>query len=195
MRKMFSPIPLMLAGVVLVSSSSTMAQSPGVLASAERFLADVELEQNETFVQRRRSGALAATGAVLAATGVVLVLQPPKCSLQGSATETRDLDFVVDTIAYDVIEDSGYCDLRAVYESRYEGSMEPFGYVLYESESPEVDFGGRNVTTNRTLNHIGWGALAAGGALVWFGLTRVEVPFRLDVGTGRRVAVVRSFSW
>ena len=45
------------------------------------------------------------------------------------------------------------------------------------------------------LAYTGLGAMAAGGVLIWRGLGMVEVPFRVDVTTGRGFRASRSFSW
>ena len=201
-----------LVGAVLVSGAPTMAQSlsstvataqsRAILASAERLAAEVGLEQEATFVQRRRSGALAAIGGVLAATGAVLLLRPPTCALEGDAeSETYD-PYFNDTLrsTYSTVQIGGRCDLRVLTEY-IPHDYPDFGYQFAEYQSDQSlydfpwDFEGRTAKTNKTVNHVGVAAIGAGGVLLWFGLRQVEVPFRVDLGMGGRLSVSRSFGW
>ena len=201
-------VSVTLVGAVLVSGAPTMAQSlsrtvataesRAILASAERLTAEAALEQDETFVRRRRSGALAAAGAVLAATGAVLVMQPPVCSLEGSAHQREDLfsgDYL--DLNYEAVLKSGSCDLRLVASGQIFGDH--WDFVEYQSDAHLItyseDFGDRRAVTNRTRNHVGLAAIAAGGALLWFGLRQVDVPFRVDLGMNGGLSVSRSFGW
>ncbi|MCY4508613.1 MAG: hypothetical protein OXG35_16900 [Acidobacteria bacterium] len=183
-RVMRTIVSSILMAAVLASGVPAMAQSRGILESVQRLAVEARARQDRTFVQRRRSGTLAAVGAVLAATGVVLVLQPPKCLLEGGpAHDEYD-------VHYEAVYRVGRCDLRASGD---------ISWPEYQSDGPLLglphDFSGRTAGENRMLNYVGWSTLGAGGALLWYGLRQVEVPFRVDLGMGGGIAVSRSFGW
>lgn len=205
-------VSALLMGAILAPGTPTMAQpspggqsmpqSQGVLASAERSASEVRLQQDETFVRRRRSGALAAMGGILAATGAVLLLRPPECTLVGDAQYERVDPFLNETIraTYSAVRVRDECDLRVLAEFIFHDFPE-FNYQFAEYQSDRNlytvpwDFDDRSVDSNRTMNRVGLAAIGAGGALLWFGLRQVEVPFRVDLGIGGGLAVSRSFGW
>ena len=187
------------------------ASSSGILASAERMASMAEAEQDEMFVQRRRSGTLAGVGAALAAAGAVLVLRPPTCELVGSEHDRESLDLFFGTAVWEhsynwALKDNR-CDLRVVERYTFTDNLFPdFGFtsssVEYRSDRNLLgddahDFDGRMVESGWTKRYAGLAMAGAGGALLWFGLRRVEVPFRVDMTTGRglRVQASRSFGW
>lgn len=181
------------------------ASSSGILASAERMASMAEAEQDEMFVQRRRSGTLAGVGAALVATGAVLVLRPPSCTLEGSATGRDVVDFEffgwVDDWDYAAVLSSGRCDVRVLETTTWNDGFVARS-VEYQSDGSLLgrfshDFAGRTAKEGWPLRYAGLAMAGAGGALLWFGLRRVEVPFRVDMTTGRglRVQASRSFGW
>ena len=189
-----------------------VASSSGILASAERMASMAEAEQDEMFVQRRRSGALAGIGGVLVAAGMVLALRPPTCELVGSDHHDResfDLSFgtAVWEHSYNWALKDNRCDVRVVERYTFTDNIFPdFGFTLnsveYRSDRSLLgddahDFGNRRVESGWTKRYAGLAMAGAGGALLWFGLRRVEVPFRVDMTTGRglRVQASRSFGW
>ena len=80
-------VAVFVAAVVLTTGSPAMAQSSGLLASAERAVLTMEVEQDQSVVRRRRSVGLAWTGGALVVAGVVLALRPPICELGVCAAE------------------------------------------------------------------------------------------------------------
>ena len=128
---------------VLAGSRPVVAQSSGVLASAERAVTEASAEQEEqagSVIRTPRSPGMAKIGAVVLAAGGAMALVP----------QTR----------------------TDVYN---------FGTFEY------VDKG--------WLTYGGLGAMAAGGVLIWRGMGMVEVPFRVDLTTGRGFRAYRSLSW
>ena len=193
-------IAVFMATVVLTTGSPAMAQSSGLLASAERAALAVEVEQDETVVRRRRSGGLALTGSVLAVAGVVLALRPPVCELDGLGQRRQNFDGDSDyqTFDYEAAYRDGQCDVRSkvtylTYHGAVEGSDTYYHSDGYPAHSPGVS--GDSPITKRTWNYVGWAAAAAGGTLMLFGLRGVEVPVRLDVAPTGGLRVSRSLGW
>ena len=183
-----------------------VTSSSGILASAERMASMAEAEQDEMFVQRRRSGALAGLGAVLAGVGVVLALRPPsECMLMGSSTDRTRSDLGFTTVVWDYryegVVNSGRCDVRVLQTTTWGGGL-VFRSVEYRSDASILgrdahDFEGRTAYSSKAMKYTGLAMAGAGGALLWFGLRRVEVPFRVDMTAARglRVRASRSFGW
>ena len=181
-----------------------MAQSSTLLGTVERWALTMEAEQDETFIQRRRSGTLATVGGVVAAAGLVMALQPPKCRLEGPTSES-DREPWANTwfnwsATFGASLKDGQCDIQVVYERTWDNGSR-WGTVGYESDQALIPESARfyvydqTVETNRILNYVGWAAVGAGGALLWYGLRQVEVPFRLDVTPGGGLRVTRSVGW
>lgn len=193
-------IAVFVAAVVLVTGSPALAQSSGLLASAERAALTMEVEQDETVVRRRRSGGLALTGGALAVVGIVLALRPPVCELDGLGTRRIDDN----TYDYEAVHRDGKCDVRMTRTSTaqlFDGSISIQTAVRYYSnvyggEALYFDgFVGDAPVTKKTWNYVGWATAAAGGALMWFGLRGVEVPVRLDVEPTGGFRIARSLGW
>ena len=179
-------IAAFVVAVVLATGSPAMAQSSGLLASAERAALTMEVEQDETVVRRRRSGGLALTGGALAVAGIVFALRPPVCKLQGSGTgEVYGETNPPVRATYTPVRHGGECSiLREGY------GLDPLSWT-----NDPRRFEGRAPITKRTWNYVGWATAAAGGALMWFGLRGVDVPVRLDVGPTGGFRVARSLVW
>lgn len=193
-------IAVFVAVVVLMSGSPALAQSSGLLASAERAALTMEVEQDETVVRRRRSGGLALTGGALAAVGVVLALRPPVCELDGLGQRMQNFDGDSDyqTFDYEATYRDGQCDVRSkVTYLTYHGAVEGSDTYYYSDGYPAHDHGvpGDSPVTKRTWNYVGWATAAAGGALMLFGLRGVEVPVRLDVVPTGGFRITRSLGW
>ena len=213
-KKVFSAV---MVGVMLAATTPLMAQSSELLASAERLALELEAEQDETFVRRRRSGTMGTIGGVLAAAGLILALRSPSCELAGGATDSFTDSYVgivetTDRRFKALLGPTGDCDVRQVATTTWEFNDPEFaGFygefftdvqtdVLYLSDAslPNVytlDFLGRKAETDRTMNYVGWAAVGVGGVLLWLGLTPVEVPFRVDMTPGRGFRASRSFGW
>ena len=175
-------IAVFVAAVVLVTVSPAMAQSSGLLSSAERLALMTEVEQDQSVVRRRRSGGLAWTGGGLAVTGIVLALRPPVCELRGGGGEVqRGAEF-------EAVYRGGMCDVRW---SR-DGDIGFLSDTVYEAS---YFFGDRTAIPKRTWNYVGWATVAAGGSLMWFGLRGVDVPVRLDVAPTGGFRISRSLDW
>ena len=194
------------AVVVLVTSSPALAQSSGLLASAERAVLTTEVEQDRSVLQRRRSGGLAWTGGALAVAGVVLALRPPVCDLDGLGARRIDAGYVsYFEYGYEAVHRDGKCDVRMTRTWRQQqGGTVVSTSVGYYSDgygSRAADdreyygFVGDAPVTRKTWNYVGWATAAAGGALMWFGLRGVEVPVRLDVAPTGGFRVSRSLGW
>lgn len=171
------------AAVVLATASPALAQSSGLLASAERAALTMEVEQDETVVRRRRSGGLALTGGALAVAGIVLALRPPVCKLQGSGTG----EVYGETVSYTPVRHGGECTI--LREGR---GLDP---IFWTNARTRSFFEARAPITKRTWNYVGWATAASGGALMWFGLRGVEVPVRLDVAPTGGFRITRSLVW
>ena len=136
---------------VLAGSRPVVAQSSGVLASAERAVTEALAEQEEqagSVIRTPRSTGMAKIGVVVLAAGGAMVLIPQ--------TTTDN------------------------YSEVYNG-------FLYEDTYTYTEKG--------YLAYVGLAAMAAGGVLIWRGLGMVEVPFRVDLTTGRGFRAYRSLSW
>lgn len=191
-------ISAFVAAVVLVTGSPALAQSSGLLASAERVALAVEAEQDETVVRRRRSGGLAVTGGALVVAGVVLALRPPVCELDGLGQTRQDFGFDEDwhTFEYEATYRDGQCDVRSkVTYWTYLGSVEGSDNFYYSDGYYPGHPPGDSPVTKRTWNYVGWATAAAGGTLMWFGLRGVEVPVRLEVAPTGGFRVARSLGW
>ena len=188
-----------------------MAQSSTLRGSAERLALTMEAEQEETFIQRRRSGALATVGGVLAAAGLVMALQPPRCRLEGETSTSdsvtyfgapgQDDWFGYDwSVRYSDALKGGDCDIQFIYQRTWHDD-DQWGMVGYGSDQSLLPEAARwrlpdhTVETNRTLNYVGWAAVGAGGALLWYGLSQVEVPFRVDLVPGGGFRATRTWGW
>ena len=175
------------AAIVLVTGSPALAQSPGLLASAERTALMMAVEQDQSVVRRRRSGGLAWTGGALAGAGIVLALRPPVCELQGSGVgEVRGETYMPVRATYTPARDGGGCTIL-----RKGRGLDP----LFWTSASAGRFEGRAPITKRTWNYVGWATATAGGALMLFGLRGVEVPVRLDVAPTGGLRVSRSLGW
>ena len=197
-------IAVFVAAIVLATGSPALAQSSGLLASAERAVLTMEAEQDETVVRRRRSGGLAFTGGALAAAGVVLALRPPVCELDGLGARRIDAagpGVRTRTYDYEAVHRYGKCDVRmARTTSWWDGSSSTSVNNYYSNgyggEALYSDgFVGDAPVTNKTWNYVGWATAATGGALMWFGLRGVDVPVRLDVAPTGRFRVAGSLGW
>ena len=192
------------AAVVLVTGSPALAQSSGLLTSVERAVLTTEVQQDQSVVRRRRSGGLAWTGGALAVAGVVLAVRRPICELDGLGTRRIDglgapgYGYYV-TYDYEAVHRDGKCDVRMAQTYRQQGGTVFRTSVEYYSDGYEHatrdGFVGDAPVTNKTWNYVGWATAAAGGALVWFGLSGVEVPVRLDVAPTGGFRVSRSLGW
>ena len=182
------------AVVVLVTGSPALAQSSGLLASAERVALAVEVEQDETVVRRRRSGGLALTGSALAMAGIVLALRPPVCEANGLGVKRDGTPWNYSTYEYEAAHRDGKCDVRVTSVYWNDGVSE-YTAVGYYSDGDPRDVAGDLPITKKTWNYVGWATAAAGGALMWFGLRGVEVPVRLDVAPTGGFRVSRSLGW
>ena len=212
-----------MVGVMLAATTPLMAQSSELLASAERLALELEAEQDETFVRRRRSGTMGTIGGVLAAAGLILALRSPSCELVGGGPTDSFTDSSFDDIALTLTIDrrfeallgpSGDCDVRQVGSATWDFSGSVFADFYLEAEAlvdrqrvqylsdarlhnldEQFNFLGREAETDRTMNYVGWAAVGVGGVLLWLGLTPVEVPFRVDMTPGRGFRASRSFGW
>ena len=184
---------MFVAAVVLMTASFAMAQSSDVFASAERLALVVEMEQDQAAIQRRRSGGLALTGGVLAAAGIVLALRPPVCEISSPTGAPRN--FTDRNASIELREGlyQGKCDVEMTWTTA-SGHTRTYarGNVFQERLYLFRDY---EAITKRTRNYVGWATAAAGGALVWFGLSSVEVPVRLDVAPTGGFRVSRSLGW
>ena len=136
---------------VLAGSRPVVAQSSGVLASAERAVTEALAEQEEqagSVIRTPRSTGMAKIGLIAMAAGGVMVLVPQTGGGSYSWT-TGNVNYV---------EEYTYSEK---------------GYLAF----------------------VGLATMAAGGVLVWRGLAMVEVPFRVDLTTGRGFRAYRSLSW
>ena len=182
------------AAVVFVTGSPALAQSSGLLASAERAVLAVEVEQDETVVRRRRSGGLALTGSALAVTGIVLALRPPVCEISSPSGAPRNFtDYLEDSIELRATLHHGKCDVEALVTDR--GVTYLVQVKGSASQGQLYLFRDYEAVTKRTWNYVGWATAAAGGALMWFGLRGVDVPVRLDVAPTGGFRVSRSLGW
>ena len=191
-------VAVFVAAVVLTTGSPAMAQSSGLLASAERAVLTMEVEQDQSVVRRRRSVGLAWTGGALVVAGVVLALRPPICELDGLGQTRQDFGFYEDwlTFDYEATYRDGQCDVRSrstswTFFGDPEGSQDYYYSDGYYPGHPPGD----SPVTKRTWNYVGWATAAAGGTLMLFGLRGVEVPVRLDVGPTGGFRVARSLGW
>lgn len=184
-----SGIAVLVAVVVLMTGSPAMAQSSDLLASATRSVALMtqdtetqEAEQVQSVIRRRRSGGLAGTGAVLAGVGVILALRPPDCDISGSTAHPYG--------RFSAEQRGRKCGVK--YRSTAGGWEE----VVIEGSGARfsVDPPHPVPITKKTWNYVGWATAAAGGALLGFGLSSVDVPVRLDVAPGG-FRVARSLGW
>ena len=189
-----SGIAVLVAVVVLMTGSPAMAQSSDLLASATRSVALMtqdaetqEAEQVQSVIRRRRSGGLAGTGAVLAGVGIVLALRPPNCSISGPRTSS-DSRYPG---TFSATQEGRKCGVKfAVSAPRtWEEVVIPGSGARFTTEPPHPA-----PITKKTWNYVGWATAATGGALLGLGLSRVEVPVRLDVAPGR-FRVARSLGW
>ena len=194
-------VAVLVAAVVLATGSPAMAQSSGLLASAETLAMAVEAEQDETVVRRRRSGGLAWTGGALAVAGVVLALRPPVCETDGRGQRDGWTPAYSITYTYHAVHRDGKCDVRATGE--YWWIDRHVTSTSYHSDGWDrwSDFYGVFVgdapVAKKTWNYVGWATAAAGGALLGLGLSSVssvDVPVRLDVAPGG-FSLAHSLGW
>ena len=184
MEELKRGVAVFVAAVVLTTGSPAMAQSSGLLASVERAVLTMEVEQDETVVRRRRSGGLALTGGSLAVAGVVLALRPPVCELRG-----RPPSYPAGR-TYEAALYMGQCDVKATSPA--------YGGIDYRSVHGDLiawEDNDLSSVRNKTWNYVGWATAAAGGAMMLFGLRGVEVPVRLDVAPTGGFRVARSLGW
>ena len=181
--------------VVLATGSPAMAQSSGLLASAERAVLTMEVEQDETVVRRRRSGGLALTGSALAVAGVVLALRPPVCEISSPTGAPRNFaNRWGDNVTVEAGLYQGKCDVELTWESVRLGDAGTYFVSTVGTRYTDVH-GDHEAITKRTWNHVGWVTAAAGGVLMVFGLRGVDVPVLLDVAPAGGFRVSRSLGW
>ena len=195
-------IAVFVAAVVLMTGAPVMAQSSDLLTSATRGVALMtqDVEQEQTFVRRRRSGRLAWTGGILVGVGAILALRPPACgpdNLEGDSP-SRSGDPRYWSVSYRAILLRGECTLASDATGTLDGTVVS-RWTTYQSDGPigdfpGIDFGRRVAETDRTWNQIGWATAAAGGVLLGIGLSGVDVPVRLDVAPGG-FSVAHSRGW
>ena len=193
---------MLVGGCMLATGAPAAGQSSSLLASAVGVATVAEVEQqDDTIIRRRRSGSVAWVGGIMAVAGTVLALGPPRCTLVG-APNLEGPRFPVLAVEFTAQVRNRRCDLRLVGETGWvdpDGSLHVFETVIYKSDSSlyfgEPFFFGRDVETDRTANYAGWATAIVGGALLWFGLSEVEVPFRVDVTPGGGVGAWHAIEW
>ena len=191
-------VAVFVTAVVLVTGSPALAQSSGLLASAERVALTMEVEQDETVVRRRRSGGLALTGSALAVAGIVLALRPPVCEISSPTGAPRTFaNRWGDNIELEAGLYRGKCDVELTWESVRLGDAGTSGtYFVSTVGTRYTDLhGDHEAVTKRTWNYVGWATAAAGGAMMWFGLRGVDVPVLLHVEPTGGFRVSRSLGW
>lgn len=202
-----------LLAVVLVAVNAPVAHAQAdILASATRLASIVEVAQEGATIRRMRSRAIAGLGVGLVAAGAALFLAPPKCGLDGGGITTDPLGA---TYSYSEFIRGRVCDVEV--EVRRSGlwlatEENPFFPVLFVRAGThreyvsEIEAGrgiyvlpeeieGIRATESHTLRYAGLAMAGAGGALLWYGLSRIDVPFRVDLTRGGGVRASRSFGW
>ena len=197
---MMSMRNLMYVFLIAILSGSTpiVAQAqPDIVASAVRLASSAEAtgtaQDEGSTILRRRSGTMAGLGVGLITVGVVMALREPKCGAMGSASDVTG--FTRYTLSG--IHRNGRCDVAIELSDEFGVRTE----YLSDVRSGRGDWvvpsevEGVSTTQSNALRHTGWALVGVGGAVLWYGLSRVEVPFRVDLTADRGVLASRSFGW
>ena len=167
-----------------------------------------DVEQEQTFVRRRRSGGLAWTGGILAGVGVVLALRPPSCAAGGPvATDpgpwsVNDASLGRYTFTFKAVRLRGECTVSVQVDHEYPWGDSGDSWTMYASDNPRFSAVAaadvlreyNTPVTKRTWNYVGWATAATGGVLLGLGLSSVDVPVRLNVAPGG-FRVTHSLGW
>ena len=207
--------------MVMMAANAPLAQAQSdILESATRLASTVEAAQEGSTIRRLRSRTMAGLGAALVGVGVGLFVRPPKCGHEGAGTTTDPLGA---TYTYtDVYRTSG-CDVEVnvrrggLWLAAEDSVVDFFGIPvifpdLFVEAGTHREYvsevrAGRGVyvlkdevqrieiTEDNSRRYTGLAIAGGGGVLLWYGLSRIEVPFRVDLTPGGGVLASRSFGW
>ena len=197
--------------MVMMAANAPVAQAQsGILESATRLASTMEAAQEGSTIRRLRSRTMAGLGAGLVTAGIALFMRPPECGYEGGGI---DVDPLGARYRYTPDHRESGCDVAVDVTNRprlliaaESGALffvDPGSHREYVSEiqnargiyvlPPEVE--DIRITERNTWRYAGLALAGGGGFLLWYGLSRIEVPFRVDLTPGGGVLASRSFGW
>ena len=214
---------LFLLVVVIAATNATPAgaqsaadRPSGILASALRSASTLELaQQGGTAIRRLRSRNMAVLGAGVLGLGVALFASPPKCGYSGAGID----DDGWSSYSYRAEYKDGECDIEIdvtrrehllIINAESAGKASLEGFHRFPGKHREYfsdvtadagfyvvpeELGDLEPTRSDIWKRTGLAMAAGGGALLVFGLRRVEVPLRVDLTPDGGVLASRSLSW
>ena len=211
---MKSSMPFSLVVLMLLTTTPVAEAQTNILASATRLASTAELAQDDSTIRRMRSRGFAGLGVGLIATGVALFVGPPECGRVGEGI-TQEL--LGATYRYENRYREGRCDVGIDVRRPdiHIFTLDSSGQVTGDFSVPpgthreyvnDINSGGGfyvlpseidqiQVTQSNTRRYIGLAIAGGGGFLLWYGLSRIEVPFRVDLTPGGGVLASHSFGW
>ena len=166
---------------------------------------------------RARSQGMAGIGIGLVGIGALLAASRPSCGYDGSGTPGGGFGT---RYSYEAAYVNGKCDVAVVVSKSRPLFISPdlragIRSPHYEARGAHVEYvndivdGSRNFfvahdevsditpTTGKAKRYIGLSLAGAGAFLIWYGLSRVEVPFRMELTAGHGIGVrgSRTFTW
>ena len=203
-------LSFLLVMVMMTAANAPVAQAQSdILESATRLASTVEAAQEGSTIRRLRSRAMAGLGAGLVTAGVALFMRPPDCGFEGSGTTS---DILGSRYRYTAEHRKSGCDVAVDVDNRPEllvlsgdgsffvpsGSHREYVSEVQSNQGIYVlpgEIDGISITESNTWRYTGLAIAGGGAALLWYGLSRVEVPFRVDLTPVGGVLASRSFGW